>query len=258
LHPGRGKPEATHALLHVVKSDSALQVRITAAETLGELDGAETVTTLIELAKDENRDLARAALGALGRINHPRALASLLTSLRSPDSVRRCDATRALGRCGSVEAIDGLRWAATDADLNVSRCAIDSLASIPAREAIDAILTLSTDAKRREICIRALAHFGEDHIDWIGQRIEDSDPKVRSTVVAALARMKHPRATERMIEALKDPEPSIRLEAITALAHLGSRQGEAELAKLARSDPDMSVRQAARAAINNARQFGVE
>ena len=68
-------------------------------------------------------------------------------------------------------------------------------------------------------------------------------------MVDALARMKHPRASEHLSTALADRELSVRLAAVAALGSLGSRVADRMLATLAHTDPEQAVRQAAQAAL---------
>jgi HEAT repeat protein len=115
--------------------------------------------------------------------------------------------------------------------------------------AIAALVALAADPARREACIMAMAHGGEDRIGWIARGLAHTDPCIRAAVVEALARMKRPRASEYVQSALNDPAPAVRAAAARALGQLGSRQAERQLVALAHSDPDLAVRHAAYAAL---------
>jgi HEAT repeat protein len=68
-------------------------------------------------------------------------------------------------------------------------------------------------------------------------------------VVEILGRMNDPRAAEVLGTALGDAEASVRLAAITALAHGGDTLRAQRFAALAETDPDLAVRRAAQATL---------
>ena len=57
--------------------------------------------------------------------------------------------------------------------------------------------------------------------------------------------MKHPRASQSLETALDDSVPAVRATAVAELRRLGSRHAAKKLLALARTDPDLEVRQAA-------------
>lgn len=238
-----------NALAELTRADSPGHVRIAAVETLGYIGGARAISILAPLTEDKDRNLTRVALESLGHINTKDALKPILDALHSLDVVKRGDAVRALKCCSEKEAVSALQWAAKDADLQVSQGAIDALGHLATPEAVAALVDLTADEMHREASIRALSGLGEEKIAYIAQGLTHAHPRVRGAVVDALARMKRLYATERIVDALGDPEASVRLAAARALRLLGSRLGEEKLEELARSDPETGVRDAARAAL---------
>ena len=245
-------PETLDALARVVQTGEVSMVRAAAMEALGRIGGARAVTIIAPLVEAEEHDLSRAALRALGDIGHPDALPPLLAALRSDDAERRLDALHALGRRGGVGAAGALQWvAATDAEPRVAQAAIEALARLATPEAIGALIALAADPAQREACVAALAGLGADQVEQVAQGLTHAHVGVRRATVAALARMKHPRASEALIAALEDEDGRVRLEAVTALRRLGSRFAERTLARLAHDDPNADVRRAAQAALSN-------
>lgn len=244
---GTTPDEIFNTLVRITLKDTAIQVRIAAMEALGRTGGPRAVPVLSPLIDESNPDIARAAMGALGLIDHPDALQPLLTALHTADPMKRQNAIRAFGERGGPDAAGALRWVATtDRDDAVVEAAVEALAHMGSPEAVTALLTIAEDPRRRESCVSALASLGEAKADWIARGFGHADPAVRVATVQALARMKQPRATQRLLAALDDREAPVRLEAVSALNLLGSRQGEAKLAELAGTDPDTGVRNAAR------------
>ncbi len=243
-------PDALPALAGLAREDPAIHVRAAAIEALGRIGGARVVSILAPLAEAEDRDLARAALSALGMVSHPDALPPLLSALRSAQPSRQLDAIRALAERGGAGAAGALQWAATTTgDAAVAQAAIEALARLATPEALAALVALTADSQHRNACIAALAQTGEAHADQIAAGLTHAQASVRCAVVEALARMKRPRASELLIIALDDPEATVRLAAVRALEELGSRRAERQLARLARSDRDLEVRRVAQSAL---------
>jgi len=243
-------PESVDALGRLAESDPANQVRIAAIEALARIGGARVMAILAGLVESNDIDLARAALAGLGHIGHPDALPPLLATVRSGDPDRRMHAVRALGERGGEDALDSLRWvAASDTDERVVQAAIDALARLATAGAIDTLVALTSDPARRDACVAALARLGKEHIEVIGCAWDLAAPEARQALVAVLGRMKQPRASELLSAALDDPDDSVRLAAVNALAHLGSRAQERKLVTMARADSDPKVRRAAQKAL---------
>ncbi|HEY9837436.1 MAG TPA: HEAT repeat domain-containing protein, partial [Vampirovibrionales bacterium] len=256
-------------LQNLALRDPANPVRASATEALGYFGQEQAVPILAAIAEDpsQDEDLVRAALRALGRIQHPMALAPLLTALNSPQAERRMDALQAFKERGGTEAGVALQWlGAADPETRVVQAAIDSLARMGTPEAIASLLDLTVDPTCRDTCIQTLATRGgvhdnknfnptnpyptivsiEAYIEAIGRGLRHVHPAVRTAVVEILTRLKHPEASELLILALDDSEPQVRLAAVTALGHLGNHACEDKLVILARTDSDTRVRRAAR------------
>ncbi|MBW4494947.1 MAG: HEAT repeat domain-containing protein [Oscillatoria princeps RMCB-10] len=254
-----GYPEAVAALTQLVRADRANQVRAAAVEALGRIahtSQAEAIVKLLApLATDlaGDGDLARAAIAALGMIEHPDAGGPLLSALQSPNPLRRCDALIALGKRGGEGAVGAILWlAASDPEATVANAATDALARISSEEAIAALIDLSADQQRVKACIAALlrteARTGvsfDKQIEWIGRGLSHPQAQVRCAVVEVLTRLKHPHASQLLISALDDAEASVRLTALRSLGYLGNRSAQQKLAALSRTDPDPAVRRAA-------------
>jgi HEAT repeat protein len=245
-----GDQEGLEALARLAQTDEANHVRIAAMESLGQIGGTRAVAVLSPLAESEDAELARAALTGLGLIGHRSALAPLLAALNSPEPSRRAEALRALGVRGGEGVVEAIQWvAAKDEVPSVVQAAIETLQRLATSDSIAALTMLTADATRREACVVALAQLGKDRIDDIGRGLSHPQAGVRGAVVDALGRMKHTRASELLGLALDDQEASVRLGAVSGLAHLASRGAERKLVAMARTDPDPNVRRAAKRAL---------
>jgi HEAT repeat protein len=243
--------ESVDALTALAQADDASHVRIAAVDSLGKIGGPHAIAVLASISESSDLDLARAALKSLGQINHPDAMPPLLEALRSKNGLLRLEALNALGARGGEDEVKAMQWtAAADPDDGVAQASIDALARLATPEAIDALVNLTAETVRREASVAALSGLGEQKINLIANGLKHSQSSVRRAIVDALGRMKHPLASETLSGALDDPEATVRLAAVNALAHLGSRSAERKLLALMRADPDTAVRRAAQKALS--------
>ncbi|MFP5212977.1 MAG: HEAT repeat domain-containing protein, partial [Acidobacteriota bacterium] len=248
---GEDRDALVEILSRMVRSDEAHQVRIAAMAALSTVGGNEAIEILSGQVRTEDRDITRSALCALGRIPGHDSLAPILNVLRSGDPSLRLDAIHALKECREDDALGGLEWATMDKDPAVVRAAMEGLAHLGTREAVAVLIAMASDEARREAAVDAMSRMGADRVDFVAEGLSHADPGVRSSVVDVLARMKHQRATERLVEALHDSVASVRLAAIHSLKQLGSRQAEVLLTEIAHSDPDVAVRHAAKGTLRH-------
>lgn len=241
--------EAVDALQQLAQADSAAQVRIAALETLGQIGGERALAALLPFSTNPDIELASAAITALGAIDHPDAQLALLKLANTPDPARRIVAVEALGKQHGAAAVGPLQQLAKDHDAQLAQSAVAALAQMATPEAIDALVELLGEPPRRETVVMALSRLGEGTIELLGRGLAHQQPEVRRAVIEALERMKHRHASDYIGTALDDPEATVRLAAATALGRLGSQSAHRLLERLAQSDPDAIVRQAAHLAL---------
>jgi HEAT repeat protein len=239
-------PESIDALANTLRSDPANQVRIASADALGSIGGRRTVAFLAPFVDSEDRDLAQAALLALGVVGHPDAVQPLLAALRSNDSARRLVAVRAIAARRDADAVETLQWTASaDSDETITQAAIEELSRMATPESIGALLRLTSNRRLREAVIEQISGLGLTHLGLIRSGLSSPHPETRRAVVEILSRMKHPEASEALSAALDDDLPEVRLSALRALRRLGSQLWQRKLWNMAHADPDPVVREAA-------------
>ncbi|MCX8022468.1 MAG: HEAT repeat domain-containing protein [Syntrophorhabdaceae bacterium] len=254
----RGDPEVLDILVEMIDKDNAEQVRISAIEAIGKIGSEKAVEVLKRFIENENIDIARTTVVALGKITHPEALNLLLSTVHSRDRLIKMETIRALGLRGGVEAVNILkRIASSEGNEEVAEMAIESLSQIGSRDAISALLQLTSFKNRRNLCISKLSQLMGRYIEWIAEGLNNPNPHVRSSTIDILARMKHPDATEAIVSALDDADGEVRLSAVNALGYLGSRFGEKQLSKVALYDSDETVRNAARKVLMRVKGSGI-
>jgi HEAT repeat protein len=250
------------AVLDVIERDRAGHVRLAAIDALGRLDTPDALTILHPLTLSAEPDVARAAIRALGQTSDAQADDLLERLLRSADAWRRVEAATAMGARGKAAAASSLQWlAAADGDRDVVDAAVGALALMGSREgpdgvaAITALIALTAEPRTRETLVASLAGLPQRRIDDVARGLRHPSPDVRRATIEALSRMKHPRASQSLETALDDSVAAVRATAVAELRRLGSRNAAKKLLALARTDPDLEVRQAAVMAVT---QYGGE
>lgn len=248
-------PESLEALAELASADPVPHVRIAALRAVGKIGGQRAVAVLAPAVESDDRDVACAAIEALGQIAHPDALPPLFTALKSPDSHKRIQAVRAIGQHGGPGTAGALQWtAALHDDPQLVQAALEGLANQGTPEAVSALIALCVDASRREMVVSALSRMGERSVDLVAKGLTHPKPAVRTAIISALARMKSPRASRWICNALDDLDGSVRLAAINALASLQSLEAERKILQLAATDPDPVVRRIAREAFQDKKE----
>lgn len=239
--------EVVEDLLRLAQADTDVEVRRAAVEALGWIGGERMLAVLSNLAKDGDERIAQAALAAMSRLSHPRAIWSLLTALATTDVERRKSIVRLLGDRGGALAVAALHWTAShDSIPGVVRAAVDALAHLATPPAVAALIELTADETRRPVCVAALARVGSPMVPEIVRGLQHSIPQVRCAVIEALARFDGEAVTEALATALRDEDPSVRRTALTAVAQKGLGSVRPLIVMLARTDADPGVRRTAR------------
>ena len=229
-----------------------LHVRIAALESVGAIGGLPATDILLRHARDENTDIAAAALRSLGRTNGDEALAALKDGLRSDDAARRLAAVTGLRACASREAVDSLQWTVgADQEDAVALAAVEALGAIAGKAdgeadaAVAALVATLAEPARRGGAVAALARLPERRVAPVAAGLTHPNPVVRRVLLDVLARLRHPEASAAIRGALDDRDATVREAAIVALDQLAVRGLGPRLAQLARSDESRAVRRAA-------------
>jgi len=235
------------------------------AYALQRLEDARALPALLTLAKDQNAYTRAFAVKGLGTLKDAAALPVLMPLLTSGDRSVLIETVRALGRIGDRSAAEPLlrlvNAAATDPFVRLE--AVGAIGSLDVPAVADTLLDLLSDpspairgAALRSVATRDPENFmavlsgldpdthwsvraalatilGTLTVDAALPRLEpllaDADQRVIPFALAALVKLKAPKATAILFERLKADDPIVRAAAATGLAELKPANGPAAL-----------------------------
>jgi len=235
------------------------------AYALQRLEDARALPALLTLAKDQNAYTRAFAVKGLGTLKDAAALPVLMPLLTSGDRSVLIETVRALGRIGDRSAAEPLlrlvNAAATDPFVRLE--AVGAIGSLDVPAVADTLLDLLSDpspairgAALRSVATRDPENFmavlsgldpdthwsvraalatilGTLTVDAALPRLEpllaDADQRVIPFALAALVKLKAPKAIAILFERLKADDPIVRAAAATGLAELKPANGPAAL-----------------------------
>lgn len=258
-----------------IKSTNAGR-RVRAIESLAHEPDSKAVVALIGALADQVPRVRLAAAKAIGSKRDERCVQSLLASLRDPHAgVREAvvDALKEIGhvstipflppllgdvdpgvRAHAAHALCSLGWMpATDEELVSFFIAIGrySKAAAVGQAAVGPLLALLTDesgAKRRAVT-EALSEIADARvIEAMTHMMEDPDPSVRIAALTTLGRTGDPSYATVILQQLDHPDKNVRACALESLTKIGYADA-LPLLMNALQDSDWSVRAVAAAAL---------
>lgn len=222
----------TIAALRAVLEDEAETwiVRGAAATALGRIRGDDALEALQAAASVDHPKVRRAVATALGQFRKPEAAKTLQRLARKdPSYLVTAAAARALGRTRDEQAYDVLaELLHSDSWAEVIRAgALDGLARLGDERGVDALIEYTRygrPMRARRAALAALPKLAEgrrvrEHLVTL---LDDADPHVRTSVIAALEELGDPKAAGALRELLdRELEGRVIRRARTALAALG-------------------------------------
>jgi len=182
-------------------------MRVYAAEKLGQSKNPNAVPHLIQALNDEKLSVRLAAIDALGHLQDHRATQPLLPFLRN-ERLRFVFATiEALGRIGDPNAVDSLNAIVTDNLPTIRLAAIDALGQIGNPKATDVLI----------------------------EQIKNPSSDVRRMTALAMARIADQKTIGVLIKSLADPSDAVSEMARYALDKIDAQWRNGEEAKTALS-----------------------
>jgi len=204
--------------MSVFDTDSSASRRVRALRRTGARDGNLMLPEITGALSDPDPRIRREALLALGRLGTPEAADMLRWYMFEPDPVVRAQLMEALGQAGLPDRGSLLRRALHDPDSRVRRAAVEALGRAGDRAAA---------------------------ADLRGMLAGEHDGEVLSSAAAALSRLGEFGAVREMLDlALRSENPTVRSQMLVALADLLG--GTGTFAQLWRCDRNWRGRSFAR------------
>jgi HEAT repeat protein len=243
------------------------ELRMAAANALGDLDQSDAVPKLVERFDDADPRVRARAARACGGIGDPRATDPLTGLLSDPVGGVRREAADALGRIGNRQALTALLDLYDDEDERVRRVAVSAFGNFtndrPVDPLIEALADPSPAVRRTAVysLVELLANVPTEQShrirETVVERLSETDD---ATVVAPLVEilrestqaaqrrntawllgrvMDDPdsrEAVDALVEALRDEGQMTRQFAATSLAEIGGPHVRRELLELAEDE----------------------
>lgn len=237
-----GDPRAIEPLIDALYTKN-VHLSQEAAEALGRIGDSRAVQPLIDVLRHEWDDTetitvwqkAAAALAALGEP----AVPPLLKAAKDEDENVRRGAIEALGQLHDARGVDSLIAALQDKDSLIRASSADALARIGDPRAIEPLIALldDDDSHVRSHAFFALAELGGSSVlTSLASGLNDPDPQVRRTVLHSLGKLQDPRIHDLLLEALKDVDAQVRSAAILTLSRVGDERALPALTWIKQND----------------------
>ena len=235
-------------------TDANAEVRLAAAQALGELDDPRAIEALSQaLRTDADPRVRETAAWALGEIESPTAVPALIAALRAEKvATVRDRIVRALGEIEDARAVDAIGDALRDESVAVRRTAIWALGEIESADAVPALMPFlkDDDVEVRKQAAWALGEIESPNaVDALSAAIRDADVNVREMVVWALGEIESGRAAPALAAAMKDEQPVVRRKAAWALGEIDDLRSAPPALIEALRDSDREVRETAAHAV---------
>ena len=229
-------------------------IQVAIVQTLGRMRSRRAVAKILPLARDDDEELRMAALEALAQSGEPAAAAAFeWIPLLAPAAERTQTASLYLlygrrlqengDRKASEEICRGILKNYLQPTESPVRCqALSLLSDILGPAVLDDLLG-AVDSADKDYRLRALdlaetLSHPKATSRWLDKWAQ-AQAEIKAEITAMLGRRRDPEALPAVREGLKDPDRSVRLAAMAALARLGGEETLPELLPfLSSGEPD--------------------
>ncbi|MEK6753552.1 MAG: HEAT repeat domain-containing protein [Chloroflexota bacterium] len=211
-------PSTFDEITSVLLDDPKIEVRQSAAKTLGETKHPAAIPLLMEALRDsfwwyEKEQSAQVLLNAIENMGAA-VVEPLIEALGDREVTVRKYAAMALGNLRDARAMDELGMTVYDLHHEVSQAAAE-----------------------------ALAKFGAPAVGLLGEALRHPEAAVREHAVIGLGKIQDARVAPLLIEMLRDPDRSVQKQALQSLGELRDSSAVPVLQEIAssRMDREMSA-----------------
>jgi HEAT repeat protein len=220
----RGDPKALPAILQAAKSGPKA-VRRVALGAIEQLGNASCIPTLLDVATEDDAEIAQKATVALARLSGEKVEADILDRLGTAKGKKLQALVEVAMHRRMKTALPAFVRCATDTDAGVRAAAVTALGVLGDGEHVPdlaRILQATQDPKEQEKVGKALrsvsARAGASCVQHLMPLTKSEDASVRAIAVRALASAGGPDALSAVIAALEDKDSAVRDEAVRTLS----------------------------------------
>lgn len=229
-------------------NDTQVDVRRTAAETLGAIGTKQDCLPLLDALRDPHPEVRRTAASAMTRLGN---IASLVNALNDQLNIVREAAAEALSQVGDEQAIPELADGLDDERLEVRRTVIRTLQQIGGEQVIPSLLhTLEDRSKEMRLtAVEALGQIGAIEqvysrlrtVSGLVKMLEDEEPLIRWEAAYALGQIGDPQVVPFLAQSIRKSQDFVSRAYTDALFRLFSKTPSAQTVKFL-NDPDARLR----------------
>jgi HEAT repeat protein len=237
-------PASLHDLAQALKDSDQSVIRM-AAYALGELEDARAVKPLGQLLSSKDAATRATAAWALGQIEDIRSAERLTPLVKDNDPGVRLAAVEALGEIEDYRSTGALTEALKDSDVRVRRAAAEALGEVEDQKAAGALEKALED---KDPVVRRLAAQSLGELDGLKRApgrlvgaLADRDQQLAIIAARSLGEIGDTTVVPALSTAYGSENPRLRFSVVSALADLDDERGNAVLGQ-ARKDPDQIVR----------------
>jgi HEAT repeat protein len=237
-------PAATR-ILDMWRASGAVSVRAAAVSALGSIGTVEAMRSVMECRSDPSVNVRMAAVESLSRVAAGEFLDALISMCRDPSVNVRRRIAQQIGDSGRLSLMVVAETLVQDPDDHVRADALLGLLALGDSSSIERFN--AAYAKQPESVKTTLLSASRDHraTTTMEQLLEiERSPQVRANAFKALALLGRA-SKERLLAALQDPVPEVRITAIEAAALSDDSELLAAIEERLH-DPDRRVRNAVR------------
>ncbi|MFA4985283.1 MAG: HEAT repeat domain-containing protein [Candidatus Brocadiia bacterium] len=234
-----GKPAVPFLLEKLRSPEHSVATR--AALVLGHLGEREAVPELVACLATNDEELRIRCIKALGTAGGDAALSSLISLTQDPSTSVRIAVSSALAQFQDSKAGQALESMLDDADSSVRVNACQGLSLCLCPNATPEIARLASDASpgvRKMLAAGLGAQNDAQSVTILESLLRDPTADVRSAAMISLFWKDLPISLRSLVEAAHDPDESIRIMAIGAIAAQATPDALSLLAELMKADRD--------------------
>ncbi len=238
-----GDKAAAEPLLSVLEDSKRSDDHRATGKALARLADNRHLERLARLAKTKERKTRNAAIEAIGGIGTPEAM-TLLAGLSGGEQETAWEALRALGKIDHPAAVAALQPRLADPGKEVRYAAVYGIAAVENEQRL-ALLREALRSEYKDVREQAAEKLGLFRLAAAPAELpgllRDPQPDVRSAAARALGQLKDKTAIEPLAGALRDKDGSVRESAVAALGWIGT-PAAIEALRAARNNPESAVR----------------